>query len=552
MKTFLAVFFSLLFSTFLYAQATSPTSDAFSGKLILQARYQHVLYKQPSELWVKQKPDGSIVAVAKQGEQVAVAVGDAAHRPVRYSTGSGTPLTNKMHFVIDANKARQLASFEDEKMKKEYTFESGSLFDPNTRPDPYAMANILLRQFNVKPGESKEFTMCDWSNAGDKSNIFPSYRVRVENKGKESVTVPAGTFNAWHVVQTQLTSADTWFKKRAEHVTDFWYLDDFTIVRILRHREPYEVVLQEYYPAATSSTQPASQPAAELSEAKLNEYLAEIEKQQFGGVEGIIQDETMGATAEEWQKLYTVSPEHYEEVEQGLTAIYCPRGVDVLLVGDTITSKTVTGDMGKFGFDKVMEGTYDLIATRPPVIPGGPERIVRTKIIVPNPRPARLSFTWPDLTIKGRVVDEDGKPIAGAQVEGMLTPISEVGVPKTIRAMTNQNGEFLMDGIKPLANLFRVFGYLNGGDPGADNGYEPKMEFTVKAQGYAQPSQTQTSIPLISEMQFKPARQYWQVMNAWMKQSGKGKPRDKMIDIPYQTKGNVISGITIKMQKEGQ
>ena len=45
---------------------------------------------------------------------------------------------------------------------------------------------------------------------------------------------------------TQVASANTWFKKTAGHVTDFWVLDNHVIVRVLRHREPYELVLLDY------------------------------------------------------------------------------------------------------------------------------------------------------------------------------------------------------------------------------------------------------------------------------------------------------------------
>jgi len=117
------------------------------------------------------------------------------------------------------------------------------VFDPNTRPDPYCAANILLRRFALEGGQVKEFEVFDTDNSGQG---FAAYRVRLEHLGKKEVAVPAGRFAANHLRWTQLTSADTWFKKRAGHVTDFWVLDNGVIVRILRHREPYEVLLAEY------------------------------------------------------------------------------------------------------------------------------------------------------------------------------------------------------------------------------------------------------------------------------------------------------------------
>jgi hypothetical protein len=85
--------------------------------------------------------------------------------------------------------------------------------------------------------------MYDWDNSGEG---LVDYTIQVKHAGKEKVEVPAGTFEANHLVLTQLTSADTWFKKRASHVTDFWVLDNHVIVRVLRHREPYEMMLLDY------------------------------------------------------------------------------------------------------------------------------------------------------------------------------------------------------------------------------------------------------------------------------------------------------------------
>ena len=119
----------------------------------------------------------------------------------------------------------------------------GSVFDPNSRPDPYCAANLLLRFYGVPTGESKEFKAYDWDNTG---KGMADYTVRIENRGRETILVPAGTFEANHFLHTQVTSGDTWYKKRAGHVTDFWVLDNGVIVRVVRHREPYELELLEY------------------------------------------------------------------------------------------------------------------------------------------------------------------------------------------------------------------------------------------------------------------------------------------------------------------
>jgi hypothetical protein len=181
--------------------------------------------------------------------ETALAIGDAEHRPVHYAasrkpTGRYPAFEARLDFHED--KAVQIRHWGEETDDKEFPIEPGALFDLNSRPDPYAVCNILIRRFALSLGESKEFTMCDWGTSEHGQGTLPSYRVRVEHQGKEAVTVPAGTFAANHLVLTQLTSADTWFKKRAGHVTDFWVLDNHVIVRILRHREPYELQLLDW------------------------------------------------------------------------------------------------------------------------------------------------------------------------------------------------------------------------------------------------------------------------------------------------------------------
>jgi hypothetical protein len=60
------------------------------------------------------------------------------------------------------------------------------------------------------------------------------------------VNVLAGRFEANHYLLEQLTTGGTWFKKGEGHLTDFWVLDNGVLVRVLRHREPYEMELADW------------------------------------------------------------------------------------------------------------------------------------------------------------------------------------------------------------------------------------------------------------------------------------------------------------------
>jgi len=231
-----------------------PAVKDLPGTLVFQGQYIHRSRgsdRGTGSLWVKEQENGAISVLSQLPffRETALAVGDAGHRPVYYAASreaQGRYPAFEARLDFHESKAVQIRHWGDEHDDKEFPIEPGVLFDLNSRPDPYAVVNILVRRFALEPGQSKEFTMCDWGNSEHGQGTFPSYRVRVEHKGKETITVPAGTFEANHLVLTQLTSADTWFKKRAGHITEFWVLDNDVIVRILRHREPYEILLADY------------------------------------------------------------------------------------------------------------------------------------------------------------------------------------------------------------------------------------------------------------------------------------------------------------------
>ena len=243
-----------------YAKAASTTTSLESspmvkdmpGVLIFHGRYKHRSrgrdYGEPGELWLKQSQDGSITAVAHLAFMATtnIASGDRYNRLTHYKEKS-SPI-GKSGYSIDLELLNGKVLLTRRGLRqdsdgKELKVPVGALFSPNTRPDSYCAANILHRGFNLEEGRSKEFRVYDWDNSGD---ALADYTIRIEHAGTESVEVPAGTFEANHIVLTQVTSADTWFKKRAGHVTDFWILDNGVIVRVLRHREPYEIMLLDY------------------------------------------------------------------------------------------------------------------------------------------------------------------------------------------------------------------------------------------------------------------------------------------------------------------
>ena len=220
--------------------AGGSTGTDTAGTVMFDGRYRHGERGEDHQV-VKRREDGSIVAVAELGfTRSKEIVAGARDRGLSYYEIDGGGYEIIMEFepgkvFVTRNGVRE------DWVRKEFAVPEDAFFDPNARPDSYCAAQVYARILPpIAQGQTQEFNVYDWDNTG---NAFGFYRISVTNAGLESVDVPAGKFEAAHIVVRQLSSANTWFKKREGHVTDFWMLSDNAIVRILRHREPYELQL---------------------------------------------------------------------------------------------------------------------------------------------------------------------------------------------------------------------------------------------------------------------------------------------------------------------
>ncbi len=135
--------------------------------------------------------------------------------------------------------------------------------DFNSRPDPYLTAHALLRAYDFEHKGRQSFSVFDVDDTGQ--TLVP-YEISLEWVDDDGVVLPNGRFRARHLVQLQQSSAPTWYKKRRGSQTDFWIDDAGALLRVYRHREPYELILQNYSnPAARldpdASAQGYPQPA---------------------------------------------------------------------------------------------------------------------------------------------------------------------------------------------------------------------------------------------------------------------------------------------------
>lgn len=119
----------------------------------------------------------------------------------------------------------------------------GALPDFNSRPDPYLIQHVLLQSYDLDKRGEQTFTVYDVDNEGTGVN---EYEITLDMVDEDGVTLPNGRFQARHFVQVQRTVSNTWYKKGPGSKTEYWVDDDFTILRVYRHREPYEVILENY------------------------------------------------------------------------------------------------------------------------------------------------------------------------------------------------------------------------------------------------------------------------------------------------------------------
>ncbi len=162
---------------------------------------------------------------------------DTKGAPVEYST-------NRVDLVFSKNEVGGVFRIPQEAAKEiRFSPRPGALPDFNERPDPYLTQHILIQAYDLAKGGRQRLRVYDWDRSW---RAFCEYDITLELAEQEGVILPNGKFMALHFVQLQETAASTGFKKWPGSRTDVWVDDDLVILRIFRHREPYEVILQDY------------------------------------------------------------------------------------------------------------------------------------------------------------------------------------------------------------------------------------------------------------------------------------------------------------------
>jgi len=273
------------------------------------------------------------------------------------------------------------------------------------------------------------------------------------------------------------------------------------------------------------------------------------------GISGTVVVFTSEPSQESFDKLVALESE--EDYEQALGAIITRPAINVVVTArsESITREAVTDTEGKFQFLDLPRGDYEVSTVTPTSQAAGAQgkRLVtaRQKIKLNDDSTVLLKLREDFVTVRGRITDVNGQPVASAKVIGIAEIVdpSNMHDPRTYSTVSDADGYYELHNIDHL-NLWRIAGFLNGGDPTADLG---SFYFVVRveADGFVQDRENVPRFPLVTENLLDAARCLLKAMNQLeTRWSGISKLREKdgLPALPA-SQGNTIPGIDIVLDR---
>lgn len=158
-------------------------------------------------------------------------------------------------------------------------------------------------------------------------------------------------------------------------------------------------------------------------------------------------------------------------------------------------------------------------------------------------------FGW--VTVKGRVLDSEGRPIAGAKVRGCpdadLTSERARKFP-TRYAVSGSDGFYELTDLAP-PDISDIAAYLKGRDPIHFSQDPFYLYVLAEAEGFRRGTKYAAHVPLITEDLLKPARRMEKIMTVLEAiRDGRGTPNLPELPLPA-SRSNTIAGIDIVLEK---
>jgi len=280
--------------------------------------------------------------------------------------------------------------------------------------------------------------------------------------------------------------------------------------------------------------------------ASKNNKLLEIQGTIFGSVD----------TVSALEKMATFAPRSEAEFRKAFKeSMRLPpvSNITVILKSDVLTKETVSDSEGKFKFTELPLGRYELSAQMPMSSTNtkGVKRnaITQELIDLKTNRQIKLCLRTDLVTLKGKVIDNHGKPVVKAKITA-IDAIQDQAYLENHKARTwittsNSDGSYELVNLPPT-NFYHLGGYLQGGKPNALS----YINIYVEAEGFVQDKENILKVPLVTDEQLAPARILLNIYNNVLRNKGKPEAKEReILKFPSSTE-NVITGIDIVLQKK--
>jgi hypothetical protein len=230
-------------------------------------------------------------------------------------------------------------------------------------------------------------------------------------------------------------------------------------------------------------------------------------------------------------------------------------GAKVSVRSGSRTWQATTNSRGRFWLYGLPEGTYEVVAEsdgkdgEPPAMGvarvgvGGSGDLVGTSVLI---RPDTV-------TVKGRICDDAGLPIAGARIYAEKTMAAddqrrEGGrLPEGMSAVSDADGSFELRGFAP-PDVRSVVAYLAGRGT-AGEGIGTTAVFTVEAGGF----QTGTLVvPLVAEDLANRARRFEKAIRRFQEDPAASQMPERPASPLPASRGNTIVGVNVTLHAAGE
>lgn len=213
--------------------------------------------------------------------------------------------------------------------------------------------------------------------------------------------------------------------------------------------------------------------------------------------------------------------------------------VTVRLSGNGVSAETRTDADGRFQFNGLVSGEYEVSAEKIRVLHGGTQEVLSAKSMINSGESSYVELCLGEsfLSIKGRVVDAEGKGVSGIRITGLFDPLPETGRYRTFSAVSGKDGCYEIARI-PAPSVWTVGGWLTGGDPlTAQSRFYLQINVESPQKGDAI-----RHLPLITENLMAQARRFKETMksaNTRLKMEGESLKEGPKDSIP-KSQGDVI------------